>query len=707
MTILSIGMIVKNEALRLRKTLEALQPLRDALACQLIIADTGSSDGTIEIAQEFADVFLQIPWENDFAKARNATLAEAAGSWFFYLDADEVLTEPAELIKFFSKPSYKNYQCASILIRNRVSESRDLWQDFTSERLFRRHKNEWFVGAIHESYPRRLPVYELKRTHIIHYGYNNDDQEFMRRKGDRNLAILEDILAKSESLDTISAAKLWLDYADSLMLKQERSNEAIDAAYRGIELLKTLPEDNDVRIVMMARAYGQITRTTINQERNQFCLDAAEEYWLAQPIRGVWDMDIYCFQGWAQMNLGHDAEAADALEHYLTLLAQEKSREVTRVMIFATEDFKDQTLLFLCQIYQRLKRYEEMWQCVQRIEKQTVNDVDIRYYKWQMAIDSHSAERIPELYFALDEDIRDTVFDSMADAISKKDSVRLKDIAAGLRKIAAEEQAVWPLLALATDDVEELAHCLGQMQDKPFTFRQGAIIRQCLKLALPMRYLLPHLNIAALEQYVDTCASYCSDWIQWAYTYYDNVSVENMALNELWLGDRLLSRALLSETINDELVLALWPTTVNLAASYLEQAYQKKMLEEENRVLLSRENQFFLLAQEVEIYRNEKKYAEALALLRQGLLIYPEAQRAVALQLSAIEQLADPAAAEMKQLARTVKDQIRGLIEQDDRQSAKVLVDELLSIVPEDLEALELQEKLQTTENDTAVILWH
>lgn len=194
MTTLSIGMIVKNEERRLRKTLEALQPLREAIDCQLIIADTGSNDGTVAIARQFADVFLEIPWENDSAKARNKTLAEACGTWFFYLDADEVLHDPEELIQFFKKPNARKYQCLSILIRNRVSEVRDLWQDFTSERIFRRYKGEWFVGAIHETYPRRLPVYELKKTHMIHYGYDNDDKTFMHQKGDRNLSILEKLL---------------------------------------------------------------------------------------------------------------------------------------------------------------------------------------------------------------------------------------------------------------------------------------------------------------------------------------------------------------------------------------------------------------------------------------------------------------------------------------------------------------------------------
>ena len=42
--LLSIGMIVKNEERCLEKCLKALEPLRQAIPCELVIADTGSTD---------------------------------------------------------------------------------------------------------------------------------------------------------------------------------------------------------------------------------------------------------------------------------------------------------------------------------------------------------------------------------------------------------------------------------------------------------------------------------------------------------------------------------------------------------------------------------------------------------------------------------------------------------------------------------------
>ena len=70
--LLSICMILKNEIRCIEKCLKALQPLRDAIPCELVIADTGSTDGTREVAERYADILFDFTWINDFAAARNA-----------------------------------------------------------------------------------------------------------------------------------------------------------------------------------------------------------------------------------------------------------------------------------------------------------------------------------------------------------------------------------------------------------------------------------------------------------------------------------------------------------------------------------------------------------------------------------------------------------------------------------------------------------
>ena len=61
---INLVIIVKNEERSLRKCLKAAKPLVD----EIILADTGSSDKTLEIAREFGAVIREFPWINDFRR---------------------------------------------------------------------------------------------------------------------------------------------------------------------------------------------------------------------------------------------------------------------------------------------------------------------------------------------------------------------------------------------------------------------------------------------------------------------------------------------------------------------------------------------------------------------------------------------------------------------------------------------------------------
>ena len=123
---LSIGMIVKNEEKKLERCLTALQPLRDAIPCELVIADTGSTDGTRAIAERYADMVFDIQWTNDFSAARNAVMDRAHGTWYFTVDADEYLdADITEVVNFLTGPQsqksmYANRHPAQLYVHRSV-----------------------------------------------------------------------------------------------------------------------------------------------------------------------------------------------------------------------------------------------------------------------------------------------------------------------------------------------------------------------------------------------------------------------------------------------------------------------------------------------------------------------------------------------------------------------------------------------------------
>lgn len=195
--ILSIGLIVKNEERSLEKCLEALTPLRQAIPCELIIADTGSTDKTKEIAKKYADILFDFTWINDFSAARNAVMDKATGKWFMTVDADEYLIpDVTELIEFLNN----NKKCvlATTVIRNHHSkEMNTTYADFNALRIVRMDTGRRYAGEIHESLPCQNinEVFALKNTIFNHDGYANVSEEFAKKKEKRNLELLEAKLA--------------------------------------------------------------------------------------------------------------------------------------------------------------------------------------------------------------------------------------------------------------------------------------------------------------------------------------------------------------------------------------------------------------------------------------------------------------------------------------------------------------------------------
>ncbi|MCM1542033.1 MAG: glycosyltransferase family 2 protein [Blautia sp.] len=89
MITISLCMIVKNEEKILKRCLDSVADLCD----EVIIVDTGSTDGTKEIARKYTDLIYDFEWVDDFSAARNYAFSRATMEYIYSADADEVLDE--------------------------------------------------------------------------------------------------------------------------------------------------------------------------------------------------------------------------------------------------------------------------------------------------------------------------------------------------------------------------------------------------------------------------------------------------------------------------------------------------------------------------------------------------------------------------------------------------------------------------------------
>lgn len=196
---LSLCMIVRDEEEMLPGCLEPVAPYVD----EIVVVDTGSQDGTVEIARAFGATVIPFPWNGSFADARNVSLDAATGDWILYLDADEhMVAEDAPLLR-------------SLIGRTWREGFHLAWTSYTGGdetgpavahlalRLFRNRPEYRFQGRIHEQKTDRMPTYLPERfetvpIRVLHYGYLksriND-----RAKSRRNLELLEREQAESPS----------------------------------------------------------------------------------------------------------------------------------------------------------------------------------------------------------------------------------------------------------------------------------------------------------------------------------------------------------------------------------------------------------------------------------------------------------------------------------------------------------------------------
>ena len=89
MATISLCIIVRNEQNILEKCLSSVV----AIADEIIIVDTGSTDQTVEIAQKFVEQVYHFNWIDDFAAARNYAQSLATCDYIFRMDADCTLKD--------------------------------------------------------------------------------------------------------------------------------------------------------------------------------------------------------------------------------------------------------------------------------------------------------------------------------------------------------------------------------------------------------------------------------------------------------------------------------------------------------------------------------------------------------------------------------------------------------------------------------------
>lgn len=296
---LSVSLLVSNRIDTIKNCLDSLQPLLNQVSSELIIVDTvgqEQSDGSLAIAEKYADQVVHYKWNNDFAAARNVGLDVAKGEWFLFIDDDEWFEDVTELVKFFNNKNEMQQYCSLAFHKhNYLSVGNTNYSDIMVTQCTRLFYDTKFHHPVHENLqPVVLPIKHVS-CFVHHYGYANGR---LGKKLERNESImLADLKREPQNMhlwaQLISSAEISnIDERQKMLLRIEQASN---------EFVKMPSKDSNAFVnffvifcrKLAALAYEKNWSSVIRQGQNfekvygqrltgfQFC---ALDYYLCQAL---------------------------------------------------------------------------------------------------------------------------------------------------------------------------------------------------------------------------------------------------------------------------------------------------------------------------------------------------------------------------------------------------------------------------------------
>lgn len=175
---LSVIIITKNEAGNIQACLDSV-----AFANEWIIVDSGSTDGTVEIARAAGAFVLETPDWPGFGPQKNRALDAATGDWILSIDADERIPDALrdEILAVMAAPEHATYALPRLSSFCGHFIHHAGWYPDYIVRLFRHQAGRFSADLVHERVVVEYPGGRLK-TPIIHYSYV-DDEAYLRKLG--------------------------------------------------------------------------------------------------------------------------------------------------------------------------------------------------------------------------------------------------------------------------------------------------------------------------------------------------------------------------------------------------------------------------------------------------------------------------------------------------------------------------------------------
>ena len=182
--LVSCCLIVLDEREHLPDCVEAVAGIVD----EFVVYDTGSTDGTPELARDLGCRVILGEWRDDFAWARNQVLPEAAGAWTLVLDADDRLRHGDRLRELLATDPEVDALMLEVASEVRAEDGTSSVHRCWQPRVFRTTAGIRYRHAVHEIPGLSGHKVGVGPGSIEHLGYLTPEQR--RARAPRLLALL-------------------------------------------------------------------------------------------------------------------------------------------------------------------------------------------------------------------------------------------------------------------------------------------------------------------------------------------------------------------------------------------------------------------------------------------------------------------------------------------------------------------------------------
>lgn len=168
---ISAVIISLNEADRVGRCISSLLGLVD----EVIVIDSGSKDGTRQIAKDLGAIVVESQWLG-YGQTKNVGHEIANNNWILSIDSDEYLSDKLkeEISKLkLNSGSVYSMDRQNIYLGKQVKYSG--WSPDWVDRLYEKDKIEWNDNLVHEKLiiPRSANRVRLKHK-LIHHSYRSE-----------------------------------------------------------------------------------------------------------------------------------------------------------------------------------------------------------------------------------------------------------------------------------------------------------------------------------------------------------------------------------------------------------------------------------------------------------------------------------------------------------------------------------------------------